>query len=82
MATMEIQVCIGSGCHLKGAHFVISRLKQLVALQGAETQIKLKASFCQEHCTEGVVLRIDGEVISRVSIENIDAIFSAAVSKR
>lgn len=74
-------MCIGSGCHLKGAHFVISRLKQLVALQGAGTQIRLRASFCQEHCTEGVVLRIDGDVISRVSMENIDAIFFAAVRK-
>jgi len=79
---MEIQVCIGSGCHLKGAHFVIHRLKQLVAEQGADAQIRLKASFCQEHCTEGVVLRIDGEIVKRVSIDTVDAVFFTAVKKQ
>jgi len=79
---VEIQVCIGSGCHLKGAHFVICRLKQLVAEQGAGAQIRLKASFCQEHCTEGVVVRIDGEIIKRVSMDTIDEVFFAAVKKQ
>lgn len=79
---MEIQVCIGSGCHLKGAHFVINRLKQLINEHGSERQIRLKASFCQEHCTEGVVLRINGEIVRRVNMDNVDEVFLAAVRKR
>ena len=79
---MEIQVCIGSGCHLKGAHFVISRLKQLVAENASAKSIKLTASFCQEHCTEGVVMRVNGVVFKNVSVDNLDAIFADAAGQK
>jgi len=79
---VEIQVCIGSGCHLKGAHFVIGRLKQLVASDVAKKPIRLTASFCQEHCTEGVVVRINGVVFKRVGLDNIDGIFAEAVGQK
>ncbi|MBT9134202.1 MAG: hypothetical protein DDT39_01009 [Firmicutes bacterium] len=79
---MEIQVCIGSGCHLKGAHYVIKRLKELVADNGTAKPVRLTASFCQESCTEGVVVRINGVVVKNVSIGNIDTIFREAVARR
>lgn len=78
---MEIQVCIGSGCHLKGAHYVIKRLKELVAEHNAAKTIRLTASFCQEQCTEGVVVRINGVIVKHVSTDNIDAIFRDVVPK-
>lgn len=74
-AVRKIQVCIGSGCHLKGAHLVINKLKALVAEHAPDVDIKLTASFCQGHCTNGVVVRIDDEVITRVSPDNVEEIF-------
>jgi NADH:ubiquinone oxidoreductase subunit E len=78
---VEIQVCIGSGCHLKGAHYVIKRLKELVAEHNAAKTIRLTASFCQEMCTEGVAVRINGVVVKHVSTDNIDTIFYEAVAR-
>jgi len=79
---VDIQVCIGSGCHIKGAHFVINRLKQLVSDHQSGAGITLRASFCQEHCTEGVVVRINGTIIKRVTVDNVEAHFLAAVSRQ
>lgn len=75
----KIQVCIGSGCHLKGAHLVINKLKALVEEHKTDVQIKLTASFCQGHCTNGVVVTIDDEVITKVSPDNVEAIFAQMV---
>lgn len=75
----RIQVCIGSGCHLKGSYQIISRLKQLVNEHQTAVEIKLAASFCQGRCQEGVVLRIDDELITRVSPENVDEIYRRKV---
>jgi NADH:ubiquinone oxidoreductase subunit E len=37
-------------------------------------EIELEACFCQGRCTEGVVIRIDDEIITGVSTENIENI--------
>lgn len=58
---------------------VINKLKELVAKNQADVGIKLTASFCQGHCTDGVVVRIDDEVITRVDPDNVEAIFLAKV---
>jgi len=60
---------------------VIKRLKELVAEHNTAKTIRLTASFCQERCTEGVVVRINGVVIKHVSTDNIDSIFLGAVAR-
>lgn len=75
----KIQVCIGSGCHLKGAHLVINKLKELVDKHQAQVEIKLTASFCQGHCTEGVVVRINDQCFTRIGAHNVEALFAEEV---
>ncbi len=75
----QIYVCIGSGCHLKGSYQIIARLKQLIAEHQAAVDVKLAASFCQGCCQQGVVLRIDGELITQASPDNIEEIFMRKV---
>ncbi|GAB6099687.1 NAD(P)H-dependent oxidoreductase subunit E [Halanaerocella petrolearia] len=76
----EIIVCVGSSCHLKGAPKVIEKLKKLVA-KYSELDINLKASFClgkcTEGCTEGVVVKFDGEPVTNVNSDNITDIFKS-----
>ena len=59
---MEITICIGSSCHLKGSRDVISILQRLVSLHHLEDKIELKGSFCMGECmNNGVCVCIDGE---------------------
>lgn len=68
---MEIKVCVGSSCHLKGANKVVKRLQELVEDLEERVEISLIGSFCQEKCTEGVVIHINNKRITKINSENI-----------
>ena len=61
---MEINVCIGSACHLKGSYDVIKEFQQVIKEYNLEDKIILKGAFCLNHCTEAVSTKIDNEIIS------------------
>lgn len=72
---MDVIVCIGSGCHLKGSHQVIERLLMLIEEHGLESKVRVKAAFCRGKCQKGVAMSIDDKEILNVSPATIDAIF-------
>ena len=62
---MEIKVCIGSACHIKGSYNVISAFQQLIEEYQVFDKVELKAVFCLGHCQDAVSVQIDtGEVYS------------------
>ena len=61
---MDIKVCIGSSCHLKGSREVVERLQRMIHDYAAEEQIILGGSFCMNHCQTGVSVQLDGEYFS------------------
>lgn len=72
---MEVKVCIGSACHLKGSYEVIEKLKSLIQADGLGDEIVLKASFCLGHCGEGVTVCKDGEFLTDVTPSTIENIY-------
>lgn len=67
---VEVSICVGSSCHLKGAADVINIFKQLHNEYDLENKVHLKASFCQGCCTDGVAVSIDGRIIKGVNPAN------------
>lgn len=61
---MEIKVCIGSACHLKGSYDVIQEFQKALKELKLEEKIILKGAFCLNHCTEAVSTEIDGKIVS------------------
>lgn len=61
---MEIEICVGSSCHLKGSYEVVKAMENYIESNRLTEEIKLKGSFCLGHCTEGVSVRMDGRLIS------------------
>ncbi|MEG1927279.1 MAG: NAD(P)H-dependent oxidoreductase subunit E [Niameybacter sp.] len=59
---MEVKVCVGSACYVKGSHEVIEALHEFIKMYHLEKQVVLKAAFCLGHCTEAVSVEIDGTV--------------------
>lgn len=71
---MEIKVCVGSACHLKGSYDVIEEIQRFIKCNNLENSIQLKASFCLGQCTKNVSVLIDNELFSvnkKDVIENI-----------
>lgn len=78
---MQIYVCIGSSCHLKGSYDIIELLKKSIQDYKLEDQIDMRASFCLGKCTNGVTIKVDDEIITGVSKENFDDVFHKYVLK-
>lgn len=73
---MKITVCVGSGCHVKGSRMIINILQELInEYDGEKPEIDLEACFCQNRCTEGVVVKFDGEIVTGITKDNIEDVF-------
>ena len=70
-----VRICIGSACHLKGSHEVITALQSLIKTYNLENQLELKAAFCTGYCTQAVAVeKWNGEILS-LSQENVEEQF-------
>ena len=79
---MNISVCIGSSCHLRGSYDIIQKLKELIARDKLEEKVNLNAAFCLWQCTHGCTIRIDEEIVTGVTPDNIEGIFQKALAER
>lgn len=79
---MEITVCVGSSCHLKGSYRVIKELERLIAENNLEDKVVLKASFCMARCTQGVSATLDGKPVNCLTIDNVEEFFHEYVEGR
>ena len=66
---LEIGVCVGTSCYLRGAQSLLYSLMRHVEDYGIKDAIDLKATFCFEKCDKGPTLRIGEEVIHGATFE-------------
>ena len=76
---MKLSVCVGSSCHLKGSHAVITRLQELIKEYKLQNEIELCASFCLGHCASGVSMMLDNQLIEGANGDTIDEIFQTII---
>ena len=75
---MNITVCIGSSCHLKGSRAVVEKLERLILERGLKDDIALCGSFCMGQCQTGVSVRLDNTYFS-LTPENTERFFIQTV---
>ncbi|MHC1747864.1 MAG: NAD(P)H-dependent oxidoreductase subunit E [Cellulosilyticaceae bacterium] len=78
---MEVKICVGSACYVKGSHDVIEALQRLIDSAKLQDEVTLKAAFCLGHCTEAVSLQID-DTIFGVSKESVEEFFNKEIRGR
>lgn len=78
---MEILVCIGSGCHVRGSYGIMNQLKTKVTENNLDSSIRVRVAFCLGICKQGVTIKIDDKHITGVTNENVDEIFYEYVIK-
>ncbi len=67
---INVTVCVGSSCHIKGARDVITSFNQLIKENGLESNVELKGSFCMERCGEGFNWQIDDLPFTSITVED------------
>ena len=57
-----LSVCIGTSCHLNGAHNVVMSFQHLIEEYGLHDKVTVAAAFCMQTCSGGgVSVRINEE---------------------
>lgn len=78
---MDITVCIGSSCHLKGSREIVSELQTLLKEYDLQDKVELNGSFCMGQCVKGVCTKVDGELFS-LSPGETKAFFEREILRR
>jgi NADH:ubiquinone oxidoreductase 24 kD subunit len=76
---MNIYICVGSSCHLKGSYDIIQLMKDAIESNQLIDQVNLSAAFCLGRCTDGVTVKINNEIICGVSKDNFPEFFEKHV---
>lgn len=72
---IEVKVCVGSSCHMKGSYQVIKTFDELIKANNFEDIVKLKASFCLGGCLTGIATMVDEKPVNNVGFSNAEQIF-------
>lgn len=78
---MEITICLGSSCHLKGCNNILKTLQILVRDNGLSDKVDINGTFCTGNCVAGVCVTIDDELYS-VTPETTEQFFNENVLAR
>ena len=76
---IQVTVCVGSSCHIKGSRDIIRRFSEIIRENGLDDEIALAGSFCMEHCGEGTNWKIGDEFVSSETLEEAEATFREKV---
>lgn len=76
---IELCVCVGSSCHIRGSYQVIKIWGDLIKENKLEDRVVLKAAFCMGQCMNGIACTINGEPVNNVGFVNAYEIFNEKV---
>ena len=78
---MDITICIGSSCHIKGSRQIVEKMQALVNEHNLREKVELSGTFCMSRCQEGVCVTVDDRFFS-LSPETVDSFFRDEVLKK
>lgn len=76
---VEITVCVGSTCHVKGSYGVAEAFKKEIEAQHLGDKVALKADFCRGDCVNGVCVKIGEEKLTHVVPEDVPSLMKGKV---
>lgn len=77
---MDIKICVGSSCHLKGSPEIVELMQRSVEEHGISDKVTLSGSFCIGKCNRvGVTVQIDEEIHTGITKENFSSFFTENV---
>ena len=79
---VNVEICIGSACYVKGSSQVVNELNALIKEKGWEYKIAVKGSFCMKACQNhiGLGIRINGRQLEQVTAQNAREVLDRELS--
>lgn len=76
---IEVKVCVGSSCHMRGSYQVIKTFQELVARNNLKDEVAIKAAFCMGRCLQGISVLVDEEPVQNVGFQNAEQVFYESI---
>ena len=74
---MNIQICVGSSCHIKGSPEIVELLTKAVEENNLQNEVTLAGSFCIGVCNRtGVTVQVDDEIHTGINRDNFKEFFN------
>ncbi len=80
---VNVEICIGSACYVKGSSQVVQTLNELIKENGWEDKVAVKGSFCMKACQNhlGLGIRVNGKQLSQVTAENAKEVLKKEIAE-
>ncbi len=77
---MQVTVCIGSSCHIKGSPEIVKLMQKAIEEYQLENRVTLAGSFCIGKCNRvGVTLQVDDDIYTGITTENFETFFKQQI---
>lgn len=79
---LDVAVCVGTCCYLKGSYDILMGLASKVQAAGLGGKVNLRATFCFENCEHAPNVKVDGVLKSGEVAANVERIFTEEILPR
>lgn len=80
MRPIEIELCVGTACHLMGGNELMELVQNLPETKKGWVQLKL--THCLNACNKGPNARIDGILYSQLTEETLQRLITMHLQER
>jgi NADH-quinone oxidoreductase subunit G len=77
-APVQVSVCVGTSCYLRGSQKLLQDLLRHVEEQDLEAAVEIQATFCMEACDRGPTVRVAGQVLHQADLDSVKALLGEA----
>lgn len=78
---LEISVCVGTSCYLKGSQDLLHKLIDHVDDNNLQEKVDIKATFCLEQCDRGPSVTINGNTLEKCTLEKACQVMDSELKK-
>jgi NADH-quinone oxidoreductase subunit G len=79
---LQIKVCVGTNCYLKGSQSILKALSRDIETRGLSDSVDIQATFCFEKCGEAPNVMIGDQLISRCTYEKASEVLNQELKKK
>lgn len=73
---LEVRVCVGSSCHIRGGTKTLRALEALILDANLGSRVELRADLCLDNCLQAPNVVVGGEVHGGVTPDKAEAFFN------
>lgn len=72
---VEVKVCLGSSCHIRGGARTLKTLKSLIDSHGLADKVSLSADLCLDSCLRAPNVVVDGVTYGGITPDEAEKFF-------